>query len=330
MRHRWAVLLAAVLAGAAHAEPTPPPAPPPDAVRVEAEATTQVRHPMIALYDWFRPPAARAQRLEFPGADGRPRVAHWQLPAGSGPFPTVLVFPIRAGSHVASEALAKALVNRGYAAVWLERRVSLFDADDLREPGDIRPVTNELANFVLDGRRLIGWLAAQPEVDPERIATAGVSLGGILAATTLAQEPLVRAGFFVMAGGGLAEILRDSADADVATFRERGIRARAFRDSDDIARSARAFTDPADPLTWADRVRPEQVLLISARFDRVIPPARTEALWQALGRPRWLVVPTGHYQLAPYFWWAVGQGADHLDAVLRPPGEPGGLARTGR
>ena len=56
-----------------------------------------------------------------------------------------------------------------------------------------------------------------------------------------------------------------------------------------------------------------------ARFDRVIAPERTEALWQALGRPRWLVVPTGHYQLVPYFWWAVGRGADHLDRVYGAP-----------
>jgi hypothetical protein len=58
------------------------------------------------------------------------------------------------------------------------------------------------------------------------------------------------------------------------------------------------------------------VLLVSAHFDRVIPEDRTRALWQAMGRPRWLVVPTGHYQLLPYFWWAAGQGADHLDRVF--------------
>jgi hypothetical protein len=28
------------------------------------------------------------------------------------------------------------------------------------------------------------------------------------------------------------------------------------------------------------------------------------------------VVPTGHYQIVPYFWWAAGQGADHLDRVF--------------
>jgi dienelactone hydrolase len=297
-----------------------PPLPPLEAPTVAAEPTTIERHVLIALYDLLKPEAASAFRVEFPGADGETRVAHWQLPPGPGPHPTVVVFPIRAGNHVVSEALAKALVNRGYAAIWLERRRSLFGEDDHRSPGDFAAFAADLGDFVVDARRLIGWLATRPEVDPERIATAGVSLGGILAANTLAQEPLVRAGFFVMAGGGLPEILRDSQDGDLVRFRARAFEAEVFTDGEDLARQARAYTDPIDPLTWADRIAPEQVLLISARYDQVIAYERTEALWRALGRPRWLEVPTGHYQLVPYFWWAVGRGADHLDAVFARPG----------
>lgn len=308
-----------LLAAGAHAERAVPAVLPLDAPAVTAEPTTIESHLLIAVYDLLKPEAESAWRVEFPGADGDMRVAHWQLPSGPGPHPTVVVFPIRAGNHVVSEALAKALVNRGYAAIWLERRRSLFGEDDDRAPGDFEAFAADLGNFVIDARRLIGWLATRPEVDRERIAVAGVSLGGILAANTLAQEPLARAGFFVMAGGGLPEILRDSQDGDLVQFRERAFEAKLFTDGEDLARQARPHTDPIDPLTWADRIAPEQVLLISARFDQVIAPERTEALWRALGRPRWLTVPTGHYQLVPYFWWAVGRGADHLDRVFRRP-----------
>jgi dienelactone hydrolase len=290
--------------------------PPLAAPLLESEPTTVEGHAVIWLYDRLQPEADRAYRVEFPGVDGSPRVAHWQLPAGPGPHATVIVFPIRAGDHVVSEALAKALVNRGYAAIWLERRRSLFGEDDGRAPSDFDAFASDLGDFVIDARRLVGWLATRPEVDPERIATAGVSLGGILAATTLAVEPRVHAGFFVMAGGGLAEILRDSQDGDLVRFRERGYEAGAFADGDDLLRKARGYTDPVDPLTWAHRIDPARVLLVSARFDRVIAPDRTRALWEAMGRPRWFVVPTGHYQLLPYFWWAVGKGADHLDRVF--------------
>jgi dienelactone hydrolase len=304
------------LAAGARAEMLVPPVAPLAEPSVSPEPKTIESHFLLWAYDVLKPEAASAFRVEFPGVDGETRVGHWQLPPGPGPHPTVVVFPIRAGNHVVSEALAKALVNRGYAAIWLEKRRSLFGEDDDRAPGDFASFAADLSDFVVDARRLIGWLATRPEVDRERIATAGVSLGGILAATTLGQEPLARAGFFVMAGGGLPEILRDSQDGDVVEFRERGIAAHAFSGPEEIVRLARPYTDPSDPLTWADRIQPEQVLLISARYDQVIPPDRTLALWQALGRPRWLTVPTGHYQLVPYFWWAVGRGADHLDHVF--------------
>jgi dienelactone hydrolase len=319
---------ALLLATGARAESAAADVAPLEAPLVTPEPTTIESHVLIWLYDRLKPVAASAFRVEFPGADGETRVAHWQLPPGTGPHPTVVVFPIRAGNHVVSEALAKALVNRGYAAIWIEKRRSLFGDDDHRAPGDFAAFAADLSDFVLDARRLIGWLATRPEVDPERIATAGVSLGGILAATTLAQEPRAHAGFFVMAGGGLPEILRDSQDGDVVEFRAKGIAAKAFVDPGDLARRARAYTDPMDPLTWAHRIEPEQVLLISARYDQVIAPERTLALWQALGRPRWLTVPTGHYQLVPYFWWAVGRGADHLDHVFGRAGAPAPAAQA--
>jgi dienelactone hydrolase len=328
MRFALAAACALSLATAVRAERPVEPVEPLTEVALTPEPTTIESHALIWLYDALKPEAASAFRVEFRGADGDTRVAHWQLPPGPGPHATVLVFPIRAGDHVVSEAMAKALVNRGYATIWLERRRSLFGEDDHRDPGDFAAFAADLGNFVIDGRRLIGWLATRPEVDAERIATAGVSLGGILAANTLAQEPLARAGFFVMAGGGLPEILRDSQDGDLVRFRERAFEAELFSDGEDLARHARAYTDPIDPLSWADRIDPEQVLLISARFDRVIAPERTEALWRALGRPRWLTVPTGHYQLVPYFWWAVGRGADHLDRVFRR--EPCGTTQARR
>ena len=316
------LLSAAAAASAASGAGLAADPPPLETPVVTEEPTTVEGHLVLWAYDRVRPRADRAYRVEFRGSDGEPRRAHWQLPAGPGPHPTVLVFPIRAGNHVVSEALAKALVNRGYAAIWLERRRSLFGADDDREPGDFDAFAADLSDFVLDARRLIGWLATQPQVDPERLATAGVSLGGILAATTLALEPRVQAGFFVMAGGGLAEILGESEDGDVVHFRERGVAAGAFRDGRELVQKARGYTDPVDPLTWASRIDPARVLLVSARFDRVISPERTRVLWEAMGRPRWLVVPTGHYQLLPYFWWAIGQGADHLDRVFARPAAP--------
>lgn len=224
----------------------------------------------------------------------------------------VVVFPILAGSHVVSEGVARVLVQRGFAVLRLERQ-----ALELATAADPRIVSDTFRATLDDACRLIGWLSAQPRIDAGRVAAAGVSLGGIMAASLVGMDPRVSAGFFVMAGGGLAEILYDSEEHPVERFRDRILDTEGLATRADFVERMRPLTRPVDPLTWAGPVDPARVLLVSGRFDRVIPPARSRALWEALHRPRWVRLPVGHYQLLPFFFWAIDRGADHLDRVFR-------------
>jgi hypothetical protein len=119
-----------------------------------------------------------------------------------------------------------------------------------------------------------------------------------------------------MAGGGLAEILYDSTEKPVRAFRDRVMQERGISGRDAFVRFMRPYTDPVDPLQFAGAIEPARALLISGRFDTVIPRERTEALWDALGRPRWIRIPVGHYQLLPFFWWSAARGADHVLEVF--------------
>lgn len=293
-----------------------PPVRPASSFRVTPEARTVEDHWILHLYTWLHADDYEALRVDFRASDGGPGVAHLLLPPGRGPHPAVLVFPILSGSYVVSEALAKALVNRGYAVLRLERR-PLFPEQD--PPLHFAEPAQRLRHALLDARLLLDWLERHPDVDPHRIGSAGVSIGGIMAATLLAVDERVRAGFFVMAGGGLAEILYESTERPVRAFRDRVLASLPEPSRKAFLAAARPYTEPLDPLTYADRVDPGQALLISGRFDRVVPPARTRALWEALGRPPWHRFPGGHYQLFPFFWWGVGRGADHLDRALAAP-----------
>jgi hypothetical protein len=88
--------------------------------------------------------------------------------------------------------------------------------------------------------------------------------------------------------------------------------------------------EDVDPITWASRLDPDRALLVSARVDRVVPGERTRARWEAMGRPTWVRVPSGHYEILPFFWWSIGRGADLLDRVLvaPPPAPPQRAAET--
>lgn len=270
---------------------------------------------ILDLYALRHPRSFRSYALEWRAEDGSPASAWLLVPPGPPPHPTVIVFPILAGSHLVSQGLARALLARGYAVARLERRpLELESADDPVE------VIAAFESAVTEARRLLGWLETRPEVDSERLATAGVSLGGIMAATLMGMEPeRVRAGFFAMSGGGLPELLYDSTELPVRDFRDRLREREGLEDRGAFIERIRPVSAAVDPLSWSGRIVPDRVLLVSGRFDRVMPAERTRALWEALGRPEWIKLPVGHYQLIPFFWYSAGRGADHFDRVLGSP-----------
>ncbi len=276
-------------------------------VVVQPEGRTVEESWLLDLYTLLHRRDYEVVRLLYPGATGSDAVAHLALPHGEARVPLVIVFPILGGTHVTSELMSKVLVARGFAVARLERQPL-----GLETASDIRPVVEQIRLAILDARRLLDWLETHPRIDPARIASAGTSLGSLQAATLLAVDDRVRAGLLLLSGGGLAEILAVSRERPVRIFRERLMGRLGLTDPQALIESMRPVTRTVDPLTFAHRVDPAAVMLVSGRFDRVIPPARARALWEALGRPRWDRVPAGHYQAFPFLFHALGRGARHL------------------
>jgi cephalosporin-C deacetylase-like acetyl esterase len=286
----------------------------PSEVQVQPEGLTVEENWLLDLYTLLHSKHYQVYRLRFPDSMGEEGTAHLMLPEGEGPHPTIVVFPILAGSHVVSEALAKALVNRRYGVLRLERRELPFETSD-----DPQEIADQMAAAVRDGRRMLDFLESRPDVDPQRIGTAGVSLGSMLACVLQGVDSRVRAGFFALTGGGMAEVLYDSGEKPVRAFRDRIVEQHSLATREEFLAFATPFVGPIDPLSYAERIPNESVLMVSGRFDRVIPPERSQVLWEALNRPSWTKLPTGHYQAMPFLWYAANLGADHFDRVLAPP-----------
>jgi poly(3-hydroxybutyrate) depolymerase len=238
-------------------------------------------------------------------------VAHLLIPPGEGRRPTAVVFDILAGGHVVGEAMAKALVRRGFLVARLEREDLKLDT---AESADVPARTLRAA--LLDARRLVDYLVQRPDVDATRIGAAGISLGSILACLLQGTDPRVRAGVFIMTGGDIAEILGDSTEVPVRIFRENTIERERLASASEFVARMRPLIDPLDPLRVAGRIDPDTVLFMNARLDRVIRPRHALKLWVALGKPERIVLPFGHYQLLPSFWWSMARGADHLERVF--------------
>jgi dienelactone hydrolase len=261
------------------------------------------------------PAAARDAVATDAGSDApAPGIAHLLIPPGPGPHPTVVVYPILAGSHVVSEALAKAIVRRGYLVARLEREALMVENAESAEE-----VAETLRSSLIHGRRLLDYLESRPDVDKDRIAAMGISLGSMLACLLHGVDDRIRAGAYIMTGGGLPEIMADSTEVPVRMFREKIMEREGMADAGVFADYLRGPLSVVDPLTYASHIDPRSVWMLTARFDRVIRPAHADALRAALGEPARVKVPTGHYQILPFFWWGIARAVDHLDAVLGVP-----------
>ncbi len=139
-------------------------------------------------------------------------------------------------------------------------------------------------------RRAACWLQKQPEVDPRRVGIVGVSLGGIIAGLVVGVDQRFSRNVLVLAGGDPADILWHAPETGI-------VRARLSELGYTLDR-LRKESQGIDPLTFAKRAKPSQVLMINATGDTTVPRRNTEALWEALGRPAIHWYPAGHYSLA--------------------------------
>jgi poly(3-hydroxybutyrate) depolymerase len=280
--------------------------------KLEPGPRTVESNMLLRLYTWFHANNYDAYRIEFPSdTGGAPATAHWLVPKAKGPHPTIIVFPILDGSHVISELLAKALANQGLAVARLERRP--LRLEEAQGPEELE---ENLGGAVRDARRLLDFLETRPEVDRARFGVAGISLGGVLACLLASVDPRVRGSFFMLTGGGLAEIVYDSSEKPVRRFRDRMLERLGTTDRDAFLEWLRPYTEPVEPLRYARALDPRNVYLASGRFDRVMRPDRTRALWEALGQPEWTRLPVGHYQGLPFLFWTVSRAVEHLDRVF--------------
>jgi hypothetical protein len=227
------------------------------------------------------------------------------LPPGSGRQPFVLLVPILGGGEGLMEIVAADLAGRGFAVAWARRVMSA-----LRREQRATDIDELFRRSVVHQRMLLGWARAQAFVDEDRIACLGISTGGILAVALAACEPCLQRVVLVLAGGDLPDLFAHSEEARV-------VRWRGWRLADDglsalgIAREIERDV-AGEPLRFAPHLETGRVLMVGATFDRVVPWRNQLILWEALGRPRWVQVPLGHYTMALALGSILGTVAEFL------------------
>jgi dipeptidyl aminopeptidase/acylaminoacyl peptidase len=231
-------------------------------------------------------------------------------PLTPAPSPVVLMLPSAGGSYWIERSFARYFADRGYAAVLLRR-------EKLR-PGEkvIEAVDDLLRQSVIDGARVLDWVATRPELDATRTGLFGISMGGIKGAVLAPLEPRIRAAVLGLAGGDLPVILTRTTEPGIAAERAAWL----GRSGLDLAGAERELRRVVrhDPLDYAAHGDPRRYLLIVARFDQAVPTANGWQLWAALGKPEAIVLPTGHYTAVLAMPWLKPAILQFFDRTLAP------------
>ncbi|MCA9211662.1 MAG: alpha/beta hydrolase family protein [Planctomycetales bacterium] len=213
-----------------------------------------------------------------------------------GRCPAVVVLHILGGDFELSRTICRSFATQGVGSLFLKmpyygpRRPS--ESKRRMISPKLEETVEGMTQAVLDIRRAVAWLASQPEVDSKRIGITGISLGGIVGCLAAENEPRLARGCFVLAGGDLPVIVMESPEME---------RVRDYNLSRNVDRDrAVKLLSEVDPLTYAASLKGREVLMFNATKDKVVPPACTEKLWKALGKPKIEWWNANHYSSIVY------------------------------
>jgi dienelactone hydrolase len=229
-------------------------------------------------------------------------------PKGRAGIPAVIVLDILDGRQIVSRGEALWLAQHDVAALvvymaYYGPRRPAGSRIRMMSP-DIEHSVAAITQTVLDVRRAAAWLAARPEVDPDRLGLVGTSLGSLVGGVAAAAEPRLRTACLLLGGGGLVDAFYDHP------------KAASVRRVNELLGGSKAalkrLIDPVDPLTYADRLGNKKLLLIAASRDDVVPPAAMTRLWEATGRPKIVWYDATHVGAALYVFPAMATVVEHV------------------
>jgi len=159
---------------------------------------------------------------------------------------------------------------------------------------------------VIELQQVVDWAYTRPELDKDRIAILGISLGGFISEIVMSLDRRIKAGVFMVAGGNSEIVtwntkseaivvghgctrkecrdIRSGYPQYLAEVNEKGV--------DNVVPFCHCYL--TDSLTFASGLRQRPVLMLNAKRDKTIPQAATNEFWQACGRPNIKWLPGSH------------------------------------
>jgi carboxymethylenebutenolidase len=147
--------------------------------------------------------------------------ASLHTPAGSGPWPAVIMYPDAGGVRPTFHDMAQRLADLGYAVLLPDPyyrlgEIAPFDMDtvftDEAERNRLMKLVGSVtkANATTDTKAELDWLAEQPEVSSAKVGTTGYCMGGGMALNAAGRFPDRVGAAASFHGGQIASTAPDS------------------------------------------------------------------------------------------------------------------------
>lgn len=187
-------------------------------------------------------------------------------------------------------ALAFALAKSGIQILYISIPFQERRTPRGRQPGELTLSADldqteatfvQLAQDVDRGRK---WLVDEHGVDPERIGLLGTSLGGFASASLFGMDGGFKCAVIQLAGADIAGVLFNG------NFLTRGL-AQQLAEKGVSEAAARKRLRGLSPDLWADPKRKDDLLLVAAEHDTIVPLETVEKLAELYGGARVEVLP---------------------------------------
>ncbi len=212
----------------------------------------------------------------------------WFESTAPGRRPAIVFNAILGGDYPLERGICRYLARRGFHVALIHRKTLKISPDH-----EVAHLELLLRQGVIRIRQVVDWMASHERVDPRRMGSFGVSMGGIASVMAAAVEPRLRVHVVALAGGSIPDILITSTDRLITKPRTTYL----ARNQMDLATMERLLREhvQTDPIRLAPYVDPRNLLMFIALADRTIGRANSLRLWRALGRPEIVFLPFGHY-----------------------------------
>jgi len=217
------------------------------------------------------------QSVTFSSSDGQTVQGWLGVPAGPGPFPTIL--DMHGGPHMMRphyfDPAAQAWIDHGFAFLSINYRGSTSFGRPFQEK-----IWGNIGHWELEDMVAArNWLVEQGIADPKAILLHGASYGGYLTLWGLGRRPdLWAGGLAVVPGSDWLVSYEDASEALKGAFRA------WFGGTPEQKRDQYIASSPT---TYVEQVQ-APVLIIQGRHDTRVPPREVEvyeAKMRALGKP---------------------------------------------